>query len=129
MLSGKMPFYGRDDAECLRRIAAGSYQFPDREWSQISDGAISLVKALLQVDPEKRLTANAALQHQWLADPAELSDAPIPNDLSGIHSSRRKFKKAVMAVATVERMKDLMKSTQKHSPTSASEGAKASDCQ
>jgi serine/threonine protein kinase len=121
-----MPFYGRDDSECLRRIATGTYQFPDREWAKISEGAVSLVKALLQVDPEKRLTANAALQHKWLADPTELSDAPIPNDLRGIHSSRRKFKKAVMAVASVERMKELMNATQKLSPTSAATTAAAS---
>lgn len=112
MLSGKMPFYGRDDNECLRRIAGGIYDFPDREWAQISDKAKSLVRALLQVDPGKRLTANAALQHEWLAEPSELSDTPIPNDLSGIHSSRRKFKKAVMAAMTVGKMKELMSNKQ-----------------
>lgn len=108
MLSGKMPFYGRDDAECLRRIAAGQYTMPDREWKSISTEAKSLVKSLLQVDPEKRLTANAALQHTFVAQPSELSDEPIANDLKGIHSSRRKFKKAVMAAVSVERMKDIM---------------------
>lgn len=108
MLSGKMPFFGRDDNECLRRIAVGQYSLPDREWSSISPDAISLVKSLLQLDPEKRLTANAALQHQFLAEPDVLSAEPIANDLSGIHSSRRKFKKAVMAAVTIERMKDIM---------------------
>jgi serine/threonine protein kinase len=107
MLSGKMPFYGRDDNECLRRIAKGEYSFPDREWSNISPDGKSLVKALLQVDPAKRLTADSALQHKWLADPTELSTAPIPNDLSGIHSSRRKFRRAVLAAVTLERLKDL----------------------
>lgn len=107
MLSGRMPFYGRDDVECLRRTAAGRYTFPDREWSNVSDDAKSLVKALLQVRPEKRLTAKAALQHKWLAVPEDLSDAPIPNDLRGIHSSRRKFRKAVMAAVSIERMKNV----------------------
>lgn len=111
MLSGKMPFYGRDDAECLKRIAAGHFAMPDREWKAISVEARSLVKSLLQVDPAKRLTANAALQHKFLDEPNALSDTPIPNDLKGIHSSRRKFKKAVMAAVTVERMKDMMNKT------------------
>eukprot|EP00180_Rhodochaete_pulchella_P001409 Plantae.Rhodophyta-Rhodochaete_pulchella.ctg222.p1 GENE.Plantae.Rhodophyta-Rhodochaete_pulchella.ctg222~~Plantae.Rhodophyta-Rhodochaete_pulchella.ctg222.p1 ORF type:complete len:441 (-),score=60.39 Plantae.Rhodophyta-Rhodochaete_pulchella.ctg222:1132-2454(-) len=107
MLSGKMPFYGRDDLECLRRIAHGVYSFPMREWRNISPDAVSLVKALLQLDPKKRLTAGACLLHKWL-DTESVPDTPIENDLSGIHSSRRKFRKAVRAVMTIERMKDVM---------------------
>ncbi len=104
MLSGRMPFYGRDDQACLRMIAIGKYEFPDREWSRISEDAKSLVRGLLQVDPDKRLTADAALQHRWLADPNAQSSSPIQNDLSNIHSSRRKFRRAVMAAVTTQRM-------------------------
>lgn len=104
MLSGRMPFYGRDDQACLRMIAVGKFDFPDREWAAISEDAKSLVRGLLQVDPDKRLTADAALQHRWLAEPNKLSAAPILNDLSQIHSSRRKFRRAVMAAVTTTRM-------------------------
>ncbi len=107
MLSGKMPFYGRDDKACLKMVATGRYQFPDREWRTISNEAKSLVRGLLQVDPDKRLTADAALQHNWLKDPNAQSTAPIQNDLSGIHSSRRKFRRAIMAAVTVQRMNAL----------------------
>lgn len=110
MLSGKMPFYGRDDHACLQMISKGKYSLPEREWSKISDDAKSLVKGLLQLDSNKRLTANAALQHKWLQDPNALSSAPINNDLSGIHSSRRKFRKAVMATMTVGRIATLANS-------------------
>lgn len=108
MLSGKMPFYGRDDVACLRMIASGKYSMPPREWDKISEDAISLVRGLLQLNPGKRLTANAALQHKWLADPSSLSTSPINNDLSQIHSSRRKFKRAVMAAMTVGRINNLV---------------------
>lgn len=107
MLSGRMPFYGRDDVECLRRTATGRYSFPEREWSNISADAKSLVKALLQINPEKRLTAKAALQHRWLAAPLNLSNVPVGNDLSGIHSSRRKFRKLAHAVFLVQKMNSL----------------------
>ncbi len=107
MLSGRMPFYGRSDVECLRRTANGQYSFPDREWRNISDDAKSLVRALLQLNPEKRLTARAALQHGWLAVPEQLSTSPVGNDLSGIHSSKRKFRKLARAVVLVQRMRDL----------------------
>jgi calcium/calmodulin-dependent protein kinase (CaM kinase) II len=123
MLSGKMPFYGRDDNECLRKIVSGQYSMPDREWLHISTNAKSLVKSLLQVDPAKRLTADSALQHNFLAQPDELSSEPIQNDLKGIHSSRRKFKKAVMAAVTVERMKDMLAKRSDAGATAAAPGA------
>ncbi len=100
-----MPFYGRDDVEILRRTAAGKYAFPDREWKDISEDAKSLVRALLQVDPSKRLSAKASLQHRWLSTPTNNSAVLLENDLSGIHSSRRKLKKAVMAAVTIERLR------------------------
>lgn len=104
LLSGKMPFYGRNDAECLARTASGSYTMPAREWSRVSPAAVSLVRGMLCVDPSKRLTATAALQHPWLASPSTLSASPLDNNLSGLHSSRRKFRRAVMACITMQRM-------------------------
>lgn len=109
MLSGRMPFYGKDDIQCLRMTATGEYSFPDREWRDVSEDAKSLVRALLQIRPELRLTATAALQHKWLATPQNLSTTPLDNDLTQIHSKvRQRFRKAVTAVHTIERMKDLV---------------------
>lgn len=108
MLSGRMPFFGRNDTECLKRTAQGEYSFPDREWKDISEDAKSLVKALLQANPAKRLTAHAALQHCWLSTPERNSAVPIENDLRGIHSSRRKFKRAVHGILTIQKMEGLL---------------------
>ena len=109
MLSGRMPFYGKDDIQCLRRTAAGEYQFPDREWTNVSEDAKSLVRSLLQIRPELRLTPKAALQHRWLSNTEQLSTQPLQNDLSAIHSRvRQKFKKAVTAARTIERMRGLI---------------------
>uniref|UniRef100_A0A7S1TNH6 Protein kinase domain-containing protein n=1 Tax=Erythrolobus australicus TaxID=1077150 RepID=A0A7S1TNH6_9RHOD len=107
MLSGKMPFYGRDEIECLRRIARGMYEFPEREWRNISPIARSLVKGLLNVDQEKRLSASAALHHPFITS-HDISDAPIENDLSGLSSSRRKLQKVVKAVMTVNQLKEAL---------------------
>lgn len=107
MLSGKMPFYGHDDHACLRMIGKGQYAMPDREWASISTKAKSLVKGLLQFNPDKRLTANAALHHPWLVDPRSLSSLPINNDLREIHSRYRKLRRASIAVRTVGRIRVL----------------------
>lgn len=107
MLSGRMPFYGKDDVACLQMTAAGNYTFPDREWKEVSEDAKSLVRALLQKRPELRLTAKAALQHRWLATPQNLSDTPLDNDLKQIHSKvRNRFRKVFRAVNTIRLMKE-----------------------
>jgi len=37
-----------------------------KEWDSISDPAKSLIQALLEIDPEKRITAEKALEHPWI---------------------------------------------------------------
>lgn len=41
------------------------YQFCDRQWDNISLTAKDLVKKLLVEDPEIRITAAQALDHEW----------------------------------------------------------------
>ncbi|KAJ8900878.1 hypothetical protein NDN08_000177 [Rhodosorus marinus] len=107
MLSGKMPFFGKTDRECLRKIATGRYAFPPRQWSTVSEDAQSLIRSLLQVDPAKRLTAVAALNHKWLCDPHTCCSEPLTNDLRELHSTKRKFRKAVNAVITLKKLSQL----------------------
>ncbi|KAI0565303.1 Calcium-dependent protein kinase [Gracilaria domingensis] len=127
MLSGRMPFYGRDDIQCLRRTANGEYSFPQREWEDVSEDAKSLVRSLLQIRPELRLTAKAALQHRWLARPETLNTVPLQNDLSQIHSRvRRKFRKAVTIARTIEKMKDLISGLQNGTSTSSGRDSSSS---
>ncbi|XP_071848698.1 serine/threonine-protein kinase Chk2-like [Apostichopus japonicus] len=51
------------------QIKRGYYSFPDKYWSGISDDAKDLIKRLLTVDPQRRLTTTKALQHSWLSNP------------------------------------------------------------
>lgn len=37
-------------------------------WPSVSEGARNLVRSLLQVDPEKRLSVEEALLHPWLLE-------------------------------------------------------------
>lgn len=38
----------------------------DKVWCRLSEEARSLVAALLEKDPRKRITADEALQHPWM---------------------------------------------------------------
>ncbi|KAF6005518.1 hypothetical protein F1559_005122 [Cyanidiococcus yangmingshanensis] len=109
MLSGKMPFYGKDDYEIMRRIVRAQYKFRDSEWAQVSDEAKSLVRSLLQVDPEQRLSAEGALRHPWCTSNT-LSVASL-SSTAGLRAmqeaKRNKMKAAVKAAADGTRMAQL----------------------
>ncbi|XP_056385605.1 serine/threonine-protein kinase Chk2 isoform X2 [Hyla sarda] len=68
-LSGYPPF---SEGTCNRslkdQITKGLYNFIPEAWTHVSEPAQDLVKKLLVVDPEKRLTIQQALEHPWLQD-------------------------------------------------------------
>jgi len=65
LLSGYMPFSGNEEVQ-TERICAGKYVMKPDRWSAISLEAKSFTKALLEVDPDKRMSASGALSHAWL---------------------------------------------------------------
>ncbi|KAL3313899.1 Checkpoint kinase 2 [Cichlidogyrus casuarinus] len=70
-LVGYPPFTEeRTDMTMRNQILKGSYDFPDDFWSGISPAAIDLIKRMLTVDPNQRITLNEALNHPWLNDAA-----------------------------------------------------------
>ncbi|ELT98753.1 hypothetical protein CAPTEDRAFT_224883 [Capitella teleta] len=72
-LVGYPPFSDdRNDMDLPKQITGGHYAhyFKTDEWNTVSDDAKSLVQALLQTDPEKRITLNDALEHSWFKDEA-----------------------------------------------------------
>ena len=66
LLSGYEPFRGKPRSILYHRIANGTYRFHPEQWDSISDEAKSFVKGLIEVDPEKRMSAKDALQHEWV---------------------------------------------------------------
>ena len=66
LLSAAPPFYGKTDAEMNRRVKQGLYSFPDKYWSHISTEAKHFIGRHLTVDPERRISAAEALQHDWI---------------------------------------------------------------
>mmetsp|Transcript_70560 Transcript_70560/g.199189 ORF Transcript_70560/g.199189 Transcript_70560/m.199189 type:complete len:568 (-) Transcript_70560:240-1943(-) len=65
LVLGHMPFTGdeRSQARCIER---GQYTLKPKRWERISDAAKNFIESLLQVDPEKRLTAGTAIHHDWV---------------------------------------------------------------
>ena len=96
LLTGLMPFAapsalseGEDPDDALLEAARAvgwvvSYDGP--EWRGVSPAARAFVAQLLTVDPTQRLTATAALMHEWIA-----ADVPGTGSLSGTLSQLRRF--------------------------------------
>ena len=55
MMSGSLPFKGRNDAEKEAKIAQGTVSFAAPVWEKISDDGKDFVKQLLISDPTKRM--------------------------------------------------------------------------
>uniref|UniRef100_A0A671KW73 MAP kinase-activated protein kinase 5 n=1 Tax=Sinocyclocheilus anshuiensis TaxID=1608454 RepID=A0A671KW73_9TELE len=71
MLCGYPPFYSKHHSRTIpkdmrKKIMTGIFDFPEEEWSQISEMAKDIVRKLLKVKPEERLNIEGVLAHPWL---------------------------------------------------------------
>lgn len=66
LLCGYPPFHGKDNVEILRKVKVGQYSLEHNSWKYVSDSAKDLIKRLLMTDPNKRISAQDALNHPWI---------------------------------------------------------------
>ena len=64
MLYGTVPFKANNMEELHKLIVRGKYQLKD----DISIEARNLLRGLLEVNPEKRLTIKQIYRHKWFED-------------------------------------------------------------
>lgn len=57
---------GETDVETMGNVTIAKYDFDDEAFNDISEEALSFITQLLVKEPEKRMTATDALQHQWV---------------------------------------------------------------
>ena len=62
LFNGYFPFKGQTDAELYRRIQRGNYKMIRDD---LSDDCLNLLKGILNVNPDTRLTAQDILQDNW----------------------------------------------------------------
>lgn len=94
MLSGRPPFDGKDDDEILRNVKKTRYGFNSPEWGGISEGAKDLIRKMMEVNVNLRLTAKAALEHPWIRNAPQhaLDDSlasQIMSNLRAFHWEKR----------------------------------------
>merc|ERR1712129_483351 len=99
LVTGSPPFHGDDD-KVLQKIKAGTPQWSSR-FGKLSEGAQNFVKSLLVLDPQARMSAEQALEHQWIKEKHKLTEAvldiEIVNSLQN-YAHATSFKRAVLSM-------------------------------
>jgi serine/threonine protein kinase len=66
LLSGKVPFPGRNELEIIGNVIKGDFHFNHEAFNMVSDDCKDLIKHLLEKDVNKRFTADDAFNHRWI---------------------------------------------------------------
>lgn len=66
MLSGYLPFKGKNEKQMIESIKTNTLSFEGHEWANISDEVKDLLQHLLDKNPETRFSAKQAFQHTWI---------------------------------------------------------------
>ncbi|KAI9100479.1 calmodulin dependent protein kinase [Phlyctochytrium arcticum] len=119
LLCGYTPFWGGEEnsnTTLFRAILAADFAFDEEYWGEISSDAKDLIRKLLTVEPAARITAAEALSHPWLQ--TEASNVDLAPALRKNFNARKTFKKAVLAVSSVNRVAKASQSPKDASETS-----------
>mmetsp|Transcript_33717 Transcript_33717/g.81758 ORF Transcript_33717/g.81758 Transcript_33717/m.81758 type:complete len:265 (-) Transcript_33717:990-1784(-) len=108
LLSGNLPFMGRSQKELFKKIVSGKFEFDADDWCDVSDDAKDLVKQLLVLDPDQRLTSAEALKHRWMRasdDRLRMMALTGTSQRLKTFNARMKLRSAMIAVDWVSSLK------------------------
>ncbi|CAI5459493.1 unnamed protein product [Closterium sp. Yama58-4] len=66
MLSCAMPFQGHGDRQLIRQILRGNVDLSRGAWSAVSAEAKDLIRAMLSVNPDERISMAQVVAHPWI---------------------------------------------------------------
>lgn len=115
LLSGRPPFPMDDERYLYSLIRKGAYSFPDRYWKKVSPEAIDLVRRLMNLDPQRRLTASQVLSHSWTMGSAlsrTLGDEHILRLKQTMIARQSLLRKSVMMVRAAKRFQSICSDSQ-----------------
>jgi len=108
LLGGYLPFDDEDEDKVFDRTRNGQYDFRPQFWRNISSGAKDLVTRCLTINPNKRVDATQALNHEWMeVRESELASHSVDVDkLKKLVEAKRKMRAAVTTVRETEQELD-----------------------
>jgi calcium/calmodulin-dependent protein kinase I len=90
LLCGYPPFYATSQPALFERIIRAEYDFPDPEWSNISETAKDFITNRLVIDSKKRLTVEQALEHPFVTHNTASSALKIESSMQKYNTERKK---------------------------------------
>jgi len=98
LLCGFSPFLSSNQTGLFEKIMKADYDFPDPEWTHISENAKDFIRHLLVKDPKDRYGASQCLQHPWVngqTGQSNLADGRIGTNMSEYNAARKATKKTL----------------------------------
>ncbi|KAK8803423.1 hypothetical protein WA158_001117 [Blastocystis sp. Blastoise] len=89
LLVGYPPFIGKTTQEIFEKTQSGEYLFFPNDWLDISSSALSLVRAMMDVNPAKRITVTEILNHPWIHDPHTTTMDSTAHRLERMNNTRK----------------------------------------
>ncbi|KAG8132052.1 putative MAP kinase-activated protein [Naja naja] len=81
LLCGYPPFYSNHGLAISpgmkKRIRMGQYEFPNPEWSEVSEEVKQLIRNLLKTDPTQRMTITEFMNHPWIMQSMQVPQTPL----------------------------------------------------
>ncbi|XP_062923883.1 MAP kinase-activated protein kinase 2-like [Mobula hypostoma] len=81
LLCGYPPFYSNHGLAISpgmkKRIRMGQYEFPNPEWSEVSEEAKDLIRQVLKTDPTERMTITEFMNHPWINQSMAVPPTPL----------------------------------------------------
>ncbi|XP_043564440.1 MAP kinase-activated protein kinase 2-like isoform X2 [Chiloscyllium punctatum] len=81
LLCGYPPFYSNHGLAISpgmkKRIRMGQYEFPNPEWSEVSEEAKDLIRQVLKTDPTERMTITEFMNHPWINQSMVVPQTPL----------------------------------------------------
>lgn len=105
LLAGYLPFYANSEGKLLDQIQRGDYRFHSPYFDNISSSAKDLVRQMLRVNTEERITSEAILRHPFICSPQ--SEAALVATQSRLRrlNALRKLRSCVLAIMASARLR------------------------
>ena len=105
LLCGKPPFYSKHNLNISggmkRRIKTGDFTFPEPYWNKVSEESKDLIRGMLNINPEERLTIEQVINHSWVnnifSEETPLNSLTTPQVLK--HETRPEWSEVIQGIS------------------------------